>query len=492
VETTSLSPVRVWICCGIAALSSTGCRDASGVPNSLPPLITGVTAQANPFNTLSTVVTFQAQLADSARLMCSPEGGGPASQTPYSAVAAGTGRITALDLLPQTPYECRVAALGAGGTSMSESVTYQVAELPVELAGVHLDITGSPLAGYVLTEVTHGSDAFAVAFDSAGNVRWYRAFAAASGEAAADVDQQPNGDFTLYVGASTGWQPTAGRYYEFRPDGELIRTYAASAPYYTDPHELVLTTNSTTASSALWFAYDLRTVDLTMLGGRADQRVAGHSLLRQSDSGASVVLWDAWDHLSLADWVFVPANLSSYPSIDFDHPNSLAIDRDGNYVVSFAMPGEIAKIDAASGQFIWQLGGRHNQFTIVGDPLGGFGFQHDVRILDNGDLLFYDNGLLHSPPQSRAVQYRLDPPRMTATLVWEYRHSPPVFTPFVGTVQRLADGSTLVGFAAADLMNVVTGSGQLVWEGRLTIDGQPVPYFYRARRIASLYEYARP
>jgi hypothetical protein len=24
--------------------------------------------------------------------------------------------------------------------------------------------------------------------------------------------------------------------------------------------------------------------------------------------------------------------------------------------------------------------GRHNQFTIVGDPLGGFGFQHDVRV----------------------------------------------------------------------------------------------------------------
>ena len=78
------------------------------------------------------------------------------------------------------------------------------------------------------------------------------------------------------------------------------------------------------------------------------------------------------------------------------------------------------------------------------------------------------------------------------SLVWEYRHNPPLFTPFVGTVQRLRDGSTLVGFAAADLMDVVTSSGQLAWEGRVTIAGQPVPYFYRARRIPSLYEYQQP
>jgi hypothetical protein len=62
---------------------------------------------------------------------------------------------------------------------------------------------------------------------------------------------------------------------------------------------------------------------------------------------------------------------------------------------------------------LWRLGGRHNEFTIVGDPLRGFGFQHDVRVLDNGDLLFFDSGLAHSPPESRALEYRLD--RKTAT-----------------------------------------------------------------------------
>jgi len=81
---------------------------------------------------------------------------------------------------------------------------------------------------------------------------------------------------------------------------------------------------------------------------------------------------------------------------------------------------------------------------------------------------------------------------MTATLVWQYRHDPPVFNPFVGSAERFQSGNTLLGYGAHDLMTEVTSSGQVVWEGRLTIDGQPVPFFYRVRRVPSLYRYRRP
>ena len=80
---------------------------------------------------------------------------------------------------------------------------------------------------------------------------------------------------------------------------------------------------------------------------------------------------------------------------------------------------------------------------------------------------------------------------MTATQVWEYRHEPPVFTPFVGSVQRFQNGNTLVGFGAAALMTEVTPAGQVLWEWRLTVNAQSVPYFYRARRVTSLYRYGR-
>lgn len=482
--------VRAWAGLAVATLVGSGCHDATAVISR--PSLASVSTYANPLNTLSAVVTFAAQRADSARVSCQAEGGGPVDATPYYPVAGGPADIAVLGLLPSTRYECAAAALGPGGAVSSDAVAYQTPELPAALAGARLEITGSPPPGYITTEVARNGSVFTVAFDSAGRVRWYRGFDAQSGELAMGTEQLPTGDFTVYVGASTGAQPVDGRYIEFRPTGEIVRDFAAGAPYYTDSHELLLSFAGGSMSAAQLYAYDLRAMDLTSLGGRPDQPVAGHILLRQSASGATEFLWNAWDHFSLADWVFVPANLSSYAFIDFDHPNSLALDRDGNYIISFAGLGEITTIDAKTGQMLWRLGGRHNQFSIVGDPLGGFGFQHDVRVLENGDLLFFDNGLIHTPPESRALQYHLDLKTMTATLVWEYRHSPPVFNPFVGSVQHLQSGNTLIGYGAADLMTEVSPSGEVIWEGRLTVDGQSVPFFYRVRRIVSLYRYQHP
>jgi hypothetical protein len=474
---------------GVTLLSDTGCRDSTSVTP--PPDLGAVLVQGDSLNVLAAALSVQAQRADSVRVACRADGE-PISDTPSTPLDNGVGTVVVLGLLPATEYQCVVTALGPGGSTSSEALAYRTAGLPAALLGVRLEITGSPPPGYIITEVTRDTSAMALAFDTAGRVRWYRSFAAHPGELAMQTEQLESGDFTVFVGASTGWQPVNGRYIQFRPDGEIVRSFAAGAPYYTDSHELLLSLDRGAVSDAHLFGYDLHAMDLTALGGRADQLVAGHTLLRQSGSGATEFLWNAWDHFSLADWVFIPANLGSYPSIDFDHPNSLAIDRDGNYVVSFASLGEVTKIDAVGGAVLWRFGGRHNQFTIVGDPLGGFGFQHDVRVLANGDLLFYDNGLAHSPPQSRAVQYRLDLAAQTATLVWEYRHDPALFTPFVGSVQRLQNGNTLVGFGAAARMVEVAPAGQVVWEGRLTVNGQPVPYFYRARRITSLYRYERP
>jgi Arylsulfotransferase (ASST) len=491
VEAASVSgrALRAWVALGVAAPLGTGCRDATSVTP--PPGFAAVAVQGDSLDALAAVVTLEAQRADTARVVCRTDGE-PVAATPNIPLDAGAGKIVVLGLLPATPYRCTVTALGPGGTTTSDVLAYRTTDLPASLVGVRLEITGSPPPGYIVTEVTRDSSAMTLAFDSTGRVRWYRRFAARPAETAMQTEQLPNGDFTVYVGASTGWQPVDGRYIEFRPDGEIVRSFTAGSAYYTDSHELLLSLAGEAVTAAHLYGYDLRTMDLTALGGRSDQRVAGHTLLRQAASGATEFSWNAWEHFSVADWVFVPPNLASYPSIDFDHPNSLAFDRDGNYIVSFASLGEITKIDAVTGAVLWRLGGRHNQFTIVGDPLGGFGFQHDVRVLANGDLTFYDNGLVHSPPQSRAVQYRLDLGAMTATLVWEYRHDPALFTPIVGSVQRLQNGNTLVGFGAAARVVEVTPAGAALWEGQLTVNGQPVPYFYRARRIMSLYRYERP
>ena len=76
---------------------------------------------------------------------------------------------------------------------------------------------------------------------------------------------------------------------------------------------------------------------------------------------------------------------------------------------------------------------------------------------------------------------------MTATLVWEYRHTPPLFTGFVGSVQRLQSGNTLVGYGQLGRIAEVRADGTVAWEGQLMFGTSAQTFFYRVRKLASLY-----
>ena len=410
--------------------------------------------------------------------------------TPYYRLHGDSARIATLGLRPRTTYSHTVEAVGSGGSVGSDTLRLTTSDLPQDLQSVRLDLTGLPTGGYVLTPVTlFGADtvAYALAFDTSGQIRWYHAFN--EGVPAGEAKQQPNGDFTIFLGLSQGWQPTYGQYQEFTPSGEIVRSYAASPPFYTDNHEILLSVTGDSVSAVHLFGYELHQTDLSARGGPVNALVAGHVLLRQSITGQVEFLWNAWDHFVLADWI-EPTGVN--PPLDFDHPNSLDFDLDGNYIVSFRHMGEITKIDRRTGEIIWRLGGRNNQFAIINDPLGGFSGQHSVRVLENGDLLVYDNGLRHTPPESRAVEYRVDAGARTATMVWQYRRSAPVFTPFLGSVQRYQNGNTLVAFSTANLIVEVDPDGNSVWEGVLNLGTQTNPIIFKALKVPSLYRYKRP
>lgn len=486
--------VRDALLAGVAVLAASGCSFDSAGPAERParPAIESALATVNRHNALSAVVTFKTRSADSARLLyqaISPDprlSPTPERATPFYPIREDSGTIVALGMRANASYKIVLQVMG-GDADASAAIVFRPDPLPVPLTGLQLDVVGQSTSGYTLTDFTSGSSAYIVAFDEAGRLCWYREFAAQPGEIAIDAEQQTNGNYTLFVGISTGWQPTPGRFYEITPAGDSVQTFAATAPYYTDPHELLLEYNGGKLGRFHILGYEFRRVDLTAIGGKPDQLVAGHLILRQSATGTIEFLWNAWDHFAIADWIFIQPGLAQMSSIDFDHPNSLAKDIDGNYVVSFASLGEITKIDAVTGAMLWRLGGRNNQFTFIGDPLGGFGTQHHAQVLPSGNLLLIDNGVKHVPPESRAVEYKLDLAARTATLVWEYRHIPPLFAPFAGSVQRLKNGNTFVAFGAASQVVEVTANGDVVWEAQVTSNGKRVPFLYRATRLGSLY-----
>ncbi len=425
---------------------------------------------------------------DSARVVYRTPGG-LLQATPYQAVHGDSGRIVTLGLAPSTTYAAVVEAIGSNTPVHSAAVQLVAGSLPPTLGRITFNVTGQPAAGYTMTTVSLDSVPYVLAFDSVGRIRWYRAFD--RGVLAGETKQHTNGHFTTFVGNTFGWQPTYGRYVEYLPSGEIVASHAAAAPYYTDNHELLFTVTDGEVNRVHLFGYDLRSVNLSGIGGAADVLLAGHTIIRETPSGQVEFFWNAWDHFVLDDWIEEPGSLKQSPNIDFDHPNSLDIDQNGDYVVSWRGLAEITKINARTGGVIWRFGGRNNQFSILNDPLNGFSGQHSVRVLANEHLLLFDNGLRHNPPESRAAEYALDTSAMTATLVWQFRHNPPVYTAFTGSVQRRGNGNTVIGFAGEGRVTEVTPAGAVIWEGQVLVDGSPAS-LYRLTTVPSLYRYEVP
>lgn len=167
----------------------------------------------------------------------------------------------------------------------------------------------------------------------------------------------------------------------------------------------------------------------------------------QSPEGEVLFSWDSYDHVpvSEADFVETRDYWLKNNLVDYFHMNSLKLANDGNYLISGRNINQVLKVDKNTGEIMWRLGGKNSDFSFINDPQGGFSHQHSVSQLDNGHILVYDNGNLHSPPQTRVVEYELDEENMTATLVWSYQMDDR-FTFATGSVQRLPNGHTLIGW----------------------------------------------
>src|SRR5215204_5581587 len=156
----------------------------------------------NQHNALSNVITFDARGFDSARVVYWAAGEAPRT-TPFSRHRA-VGRIVTLGLRPETPYFHVLERVRGTEVVRSDTVQSSSGQLPAFLGRTHIRMSGRPTSGYVLTSMADtGRTGFVVAFDSTGRLCWYREF---PGEMpAGETKQQPNGDFTVFLGRTPGW-----------------------------------------------------------------------------------------------------------------------------------------------------------------------------------------------------------------------------------------------------------------------------------------------
>lgn len=271
-------------------LTIAACQGDLVEPSALPRVLS-TASHLNPLNNLSAVVNFSLANADSARVLY--EGGGETGATPWKKSFGDAGSIAVLGLKPNTFYSYRVEVTGRGRVSVGSQMAFATGALPAALAEVKLVTTaGTMSGGYILTTVRTLSDPFAVAFGPDGSVRWYRAFPEYQGLPILEIKQQPNNHITTFIGSSQGFENVNGLFVEYMPSGELVRTWSAPVPLHTDPHEIRLTEDAT-GTTAHFFAYDVRQLNMQAYGGPVDAHVAGHSVVRQRDTGEFTKVLDS-------------------------------------------------------------------------------------------------------------------------------------------------------------------------------------------------------
>lgn len=457
----------------ISAFIFTACSHTPVDPDksTIIPAFISLKARGNANNALSAIIAVHT--INAAAIAVEYDSSSTFSQsTPFVPVEGDSARVPVLGLKASQLYAMRAVAVSASGQkTISAAFSFNTPKHPDTLPRVAVLTNQSPASGFVMLGFStseHANKYYALIIDNDGTPVWYREFPAA----VVDFQKHTNGNYTAFT--STDGSPP--HFYEFDNLGNITREFRAGSGLETDSHELRLLDDG-----YCLFGVQLQEMNLTAFGGRQNANIRC-TLVEYHRPNAPVLIWNPADHFEVVDTA--PDVSLTTPTVNPWHGNAIEIDNDDNLLVSFRNSDEITKIDSRTGEIIWRLGGKKNQFTFTNDPLQSFSHQHGVRRLPNGNLILFDNGNLHSPPESRAVEYRLDEQRKIVELVWEYRHQPPLYGFALGFSQRLANGNTLISFGTAQRVIEVDQAGTKRWE--LAILGSQI-FVYRAFRIDSLY-----
>lgn len=322
-------------------------------------------------------------------------------------------------------------------------------------------------------------DGHALAVENDGGVVWFYTF---PGRQIGDLEQLPDGHL-LWNLRPTSLNGPGGRAVEMTLDGRWVAVSPDEPDLYSVHHEVGRLPNG----NYLLLLYDDR-----VLPGVVPPDWQGDRIVEFDRHTWEIVRsWSTFDAYDIQDY-----HPQLGPGGDWTHGNSAEYDpRTRSVWFSARRLSRITRIFWPTTTAMWSIGETSfpSGTVTVGDNL--FSFQHAVEPLPDGNLLVFDNGNeiepLNAPRQSRAVEVAVDDPDQpqAASIVWEYdltdENGAELFIPFVGDVDRLANGHTLVTAGTVSRVDEVDPAGSLVW--RMTAGvGFPADFIYRSERVPTL------
>lgn len=252
--------------------------------------------------------------------------------------------------------------------------------------------------------------------------------------------------------------------YTVKPHGESMHADLHEFQITDDNTGLLTIYNKTTAPMMFWGHNSESEGDLT------------ESAFQEVDiaTGDLIFEWRASDHYDLQDSYYWAPFGGWTPSLAFDwfHINSIQKDSKGNFLVSSRHLHMVACVDGKTGEPLWTLGGKKNNFEDLSDGRAtNFQWQHDARWVDEerGIISLYDNGdagpVQTQSPYSRGIVVQIDFQAKTVKLLHEYASLRHTKAASQGSVQVLQpEGNVFVGWGHSASYSEFRESGELLCE----------------------------
>ncbi|MBT4154088.1 MAG: T9SS type A sorting domain-containing protein [Candidatus Marinimicrobia bacterium] len=214
-----------------------------------------------------------------------------------------------------------------------------------------------------------------------------------------------------------------------------------------------------------------------------------------NETGDVVWEWSVFDHFSMMDYDQFGGTWSqAYIDLHYDwtHVNAVIFDEiESAIYFSTRHLSRITKLDYPSGDIIWNLGHEMPSGQVTLGNEIGFSFQHSLQILNNGNIITFDNGNLApefrgtDDPQSRAIELAIS--QNNADLVWSYELPDDLFGFASGNAQKMENGNVMVTTVGGGGRSLeVNSNGNIVWEANYNLS-LPSGAVYRAHRIPGLF-----
>ena len=343
--------------------------------------------------------------------------------------------------------------------SSQPATSHHVRCLPANFPHWAAQRSGSPQAEwYIAAPIYSSGKGFPVIFDNNGVPVWWWDHPTSTVLATL----LPDGN----VGWTLGGLAGGGGAEEHALDGSLVRSINTVGGT-SDIHDLIQLPNG----DFVMVANQQRSnIDLSALGGPAAATILDHVIEELDPSGAVLWSWDTADRIPVSEMAsqwYQQYVVNGTAPHDVYHFNSIDYTGSG-FVVSFRHADAVYNIDKTTGNILWKVGGspRLESLAISGDPVfnggGGFGGQHDARLIGDGSLTLHDNGT-NQNRAPRAVHYALDTSTRTATLVEQAGDSLVTASACCGSVRKLPGENWTMGWGGSHVATEMTPAGDRVF-----------------------------